>query len=160
MSYEKRISRCNDRNIERLTGWLIILWLALVFLLYTTASRAAYYGPYPLIAVVAVDGDTLSADVPVWPGVTVEARIRVIGADSPEINIACERERGLAAKTFTDAWLQRNHPVVIGNVHMDKYGGRYDAIVTGASGERLSDALIKSGHGRIYNGGKRLSWCP
>ena len=70
-----------------------------------------------------------------------------------------EKERAIAAKAFTESWINRNSPIVIGSVKPDKYSGRYDAIVTGAGGERLSDALIKSGHGRVYNGGARQPWC-
>lgn len=127
---------------------------------FSLSASAAYSGPYVLLAPVAVDGDTLRADVPIWPGVMADdVSIRVIGVDTPEINIACERDRALAAKAFTDAWLVRNRPVVIGSVKPDKFGGRFDAIVTGAGGERLSAALIKAGHGRVYNGGARQPWC-
>jgi endonuclease YncB( thermonuclease family) len=144
-----------------------LLILAVIGFL-SPSSYAAYSGPYSLIAPVAIDGDTIRADVTVWPGITADASIRVIGVDSPELTSAgCTTKQendeikaaGLAAKQFTEGWLNRNHPVVIGNVKMDAYAGRYDAIVTGATGERLSAALIQSGHGRAYNGGKRQTWC-
>ena len=132
------------------------------------SSYAVSYGPYSLIAPTAIDGDTLRADVPVWPMVSVDASIRVIGVDTPELTSAgCATKEendaikaaALAAKAFTESWINRNSPIVIGNVKPDAYSGRYDAVVTGAGGERLSDALIQSGHGRKYNGGKRQTWC-
>ena len=135
------------------------LLVILLFCFLSSPSFAAYFGPYSLIAPVAIDGDTLRADVPVWPGVNIDASIRVIGVDTPETNIACEKERAIAAKAFTESWINRNSPIVIGSVKPDKYSGRYDAIVTGAGGERLSAALIQAGHGRVYNGGVRQSWC-
>src|SRR3990172_8583980 len=135
------------------------IFLAVLFCFLSLPSYAVFYGPYALIAPTAIDGDTIRADVPVWPGVNIDASIRVIGVDTPELNIACEKELAIAAKAFTEAWINRNSPVVVGSVKPDKYSGRYDAIVTGAGGERLSTALIQSGHGRPYNGGKRQSWC-
>ncbi len=135
------------------------LFLALLLCFLSSPSHSVSFGPYSLIAPTAIDGDTIRADVPVWPGVNIDAGIRVIGVDTPEMNVACERDRAIKAKEFTEAWLNRNSPVVIGNVKPDKYSGRYDAIVTGAGGERLSAALIQSGHGRVYNGGMRQTWC-
>ena len=137
-----------------------IILLAAFAAFFSSSVFAAYFGPYSLIAPTAIDGDTLRAEVPVWPFVNIDASIRVIGVDTPELNVACEKERALAAKAFTKAWINRNSPIVIGSVKPDKFSGRYDAIVTGAGGERLSAALIQAGHGRVYNGGARQSWCP
>lgn len=142
----------------------VILVVAFCFLSFPL--QAGYSGPYSLIAPMAVDGDTIKADVPVWPGVNIDARIRVIGVDTPELapaGCATPAEnaaiRAAAAREFVNAWLNRNSPAVIGSVKQDTYSGRYDAVVTGSGGERLSTALIQSGHGRKYNGGKRQTWC-
>lgn len=131
-------------------------------------SWSAFYGPYTLIAPIAIDGDTIKASVPVWPGMNIDASIRVIGVDTPELTPAgCAtkaendaiRAAAVRAKEFVDAWISRNSPVVIGGVKQDTYSGRYDAVVTGSGGERLSAALIQAGLGRVYNGGKRQTWC-
>lgn len=145
------------------------LLFVILFCFLSAPSYAAYYGPFGLIAPIAIDGDTIRADVPVWPHVSIDASIRVIGVDTPELTssagCATKEENdaikaaALAAKAFTESWINRNSPIVIGNVRPDSYSGRYDAVVTGANGERLSDALIQSGHGRKYNGGKRQTWC-
>ena len=126
------------------------------------AIQAAFYGPYTLTAPVAIDGDTLRADVQIWPDMMTDVAIRVIGVDTPEIRAtsACERDLAQKAKAFTDAWIQANAPLMIGAVKPDKYAGRYDAVVTGNDGSSLSAALIQSGHGRPYDGGKREPWCP
>ena len=138
------------------------------FLFFSSPAFSGYPGPYSLVAPMAVDGDTIKADVPVWPGVYIDASIRVIGVDTPELTTAgCAtkaendaiRAAAVRAKEFVDAWLSRNSPVVIGGVKQDTYSGRYDAVVIGSGGERLSAALIQSGHGRMYNGGKRQTWC-
>ena len=122
------------------------------------ASDVARYHGKTFTVVNVVDGDTIDVDAP--DGEYEHTRIRLWGVDTPETNIACEKARALAAKAFTEAWINRNSPVVISSVKPDKFGGRYVAVVTGAGGERLSAALIQSGHGRVYNGGARQSWCP
>ena len=144
------------------------VFVSLVACFLSSASFAGYSGPYSLIVPIAIDGDTIKADVPVWPGVYIDASIRVIGVDTPELTTAgCAtkaendaiRAAAVRAKEFVDDWLTRNSPVVIGSVKQDTYSGRYDAVVTGSGGERLSAALIQTGHGRLYNGGKRQTWC-
>lgn len=144
----------------------ILAILAVCFL--SSPAFASYSGPYSLIAPMAIDGDTIKADVPVWPGVNIDASIRVIGVDTPELapagcatpaENAAIRAAAVRAKEFVDAWLNRNSPAVIGSVKQDTYSGRYDAVVTGSGGERLSVALIQAGMGRVYNGGKRKTWC-
>lgn len=124
-------------------------------------SFAVSYGPYSLIAPIAIDGDSVKASVAIFPGLYYEASIRAIGVDTPEINGKCviEKEMAKTAKTFTDAWLKANAPIYINSVREDAYPGRFDAIILGSDGGRLSDALIKAGLGRIYNGGKRQPWC-
>ena len=134
----------------------------LMFLLLISPVEAAFYGPYTLIAPVAVDGDTIRADVAIWPELTVDAAIRVAGVDTPELraSIPCEYQLAIKAKEFTDAWIQAQAPLMIGAVKPDKYAGRYDAVVTGKNGTSLAKALIDAGHGRSYSGGARLGWCP
>ncbi len=135
--------------------------ILLVLLVFSVGASAAFYGPYTLMAPVAIDGDTLRADVQIWPDTVVDVAIRVIGVDTPELHasIACERDRARLAKLFTDAWIQSHAPLMIGAVKPDKYAGRYDAVVTGNDGTSLSKALIDSGHGRPYSGGAREPWC-
>lgn len=138
----------------------LFLLLVAFFLSYQPYSFS--YGPYSLTAPTAIDGDTIRADVRVWPGLIADVSIRVIGVDTPEVEqskCADEKGRGIAARNFTNTWLATRSPVVINTVRLDKYAGRVDAVVLGANGELLSAALIKSGHGRPYNGGARQPWC-
>ena len=135
--------------------------MAALLVFFCCPSWAASYGPYGLSAPIAVDGDTLRATVHIWPDLTADVAIRVRGVDTPEIRGAtqCERDKAIAAREFTDAWLVQNRPITIHTVAPDKYAGRVDAVVVGLGGERLSDALIQSGHGRPYSGGARKPWC-
>lgn len=139
----------------------LLLWAALLAL-FVFPARAAFYGPYTLVAPIAIDGDTLRADVAIWPDTIVDVAIRVIGVDTPELRTssACERELAQKAKAFADAWIQAHGPLTIDAVKPDKYAGRIDAVVTGRDGSTLAAALIATGHGRAYNGGAREGWCP
>lgn len=138
---------------------LIFLIALMVFLLQE--AEAVYYGPYTLTAPFAIDGDTIRADVNIWPGITVDASIRVLGVDTPELHAAnaCERDLAIKAKAFTDAWILANQPIMIGGVKTDKFSGRYDSVVLGNGGINLATELIKANLGRPYNGGPRSGWC-
>lgn len=133
----------------------------LVVCFLSSPSWSAFYGPYTLIAPIAVDGDTINADVTIWPDITVDAGIRVRGVDTPEIrgSTGCERDLAVKAKAFTDLWLITNQPISISSVAPDKYSGRYDAVVTGLGGAVLAADLINAGHGVPYSGGARKPWC-
>lgn len=142
---------------------MIFRYLFLVITIFlSSGSWGASYGPYSLIAPVAIDGDTIRADVMIWPGFIADTAIRVVGVDTPEIEqakCAAEKERGIAARNFVNTWLVTRMPITINTVLLDKYAGRVDAVVLGANGELLAADIIKSGHGRPYNGGARQSWC-
>jgi hypothetical protein len=56
-------------------------------------SFAVSYGPYSLIAPIAVDGDTVKASIAIFPGLYYEASIRIVGVDTPEINGKCTTEK-------------------------------------------------------------------
>lgn len=138
-----------------------VIFAVVIACFLSSPSWSAFYGPYVLVAPIATDGDTIKSDVPIWPGIIVDASIRVRGVDTPEINGAgaCEREIAHKAKAFTELWLLTNQPVIIGSVAPDKYSGRYDAVVTGRGGSVLATELINAGHGRPYSGGARKPWC-
>lgn len=161
-------------NLKTLVGTV-----ALVTILLFRPAAAAFYGPYTLIAPTVLDGDTLRADVAVWPNITASVLIRVIGVDTPELTpppkcaagmpvtecdklksiAACELDLAKRARDFTDAWVKSNSPLMIGAVKADKFSGRVDAVVTGDDGKSLTKALIDSGHGRAYDGKARRTWC-
>lgn len=153
-----------NRLARMVLGWML-LWVFLLsfcVVLYSKPASAVIFGPYAVIAPIAVDGDTLRADVAIWPDLTADVLIRVAGVDAPELNAstACEKDLARKAKLFTDTWVQTHAPLLIGMVKPDKYSGRYDAVVTGRDGASLATALIESGYGHTYNGGARQAWCP
>lgn len=125
---------------------------------------AASYGPYSLIAPIAVDGDTIKAGVEIWPGIKAEANIRVAGVDTPELvgNGArvippCEKAMATKARDFTQAWISTHQPLTIQRVQPFKFG--IGAVVVGKDQSLLAGALIAAGIARPYSGGDRLPWC-
>lgn len=125
---------------------------------------AASYGPYSLIAPVAIDGDTIRADVLIWPDIIAEASIRVAGVDTPElvgngtrVIPPCEKVLAAKAREFTQDWINAHQPLTIQRVQSFKYG--IGAIVVGRDQTLLAGALIASGIARPYSGGARQPWC-
>lgn len=137
------------------------LFAVVISCFLSSPSWSAFYGPYALTAPIAIDGDTINADVQVWPDLTVDTNIRVRGVDTPELRAptACERDLAVKAKAFTSIWLLTYQPILISSVAPDKYSGRYDAVVTGIGGAVLATDLINAGHGVPYSGGARKPWC-
>jgi len=161
--------------MKRMARVVIGGFILLSFLLSASVGWSAEYGPYVLTAPIATDGDTIRADVVIWPSLSVDAAIRVAGVDTPEMRTkaACDKRASVAerdgclcemvlaqkAKDFTDKWVLDQQPLTASQIRPDKYAGRYDAIITGRTGELLAGALIAAKVGRPYSGGARQPWC-
>jgi endonuclease YncB( thermonuclease family) len=117
--------------------------------------------------VEVVDGDTLAVRATVWLDQEVVTRVRLEGIDTPESRSTCATEKAMAraakdklAGLVRDAMVdQGNGTITLYNVVYDKYGGRVRAQVRLADGTDVSEALIRAGAARAYNGGKRQPWC-
>ena len=106
----------------------------------------------------AVDGDTLAFAVPALPAPLSRVLVRVRGVDTPETrHPKCKAERAAAerARAFTAAALEDAGAIVLTGLKWGKYGGRMLAAVH-VDGVDLADALIGAGHGRAYDGGRRV----
>ena len=116
---------------------------------------------YPATVTSVYDGDTLRADVRVWPGATLDTGVRIRGIDTPELRGKCEAEKELArqAREIARQWVKdAGRVVVLRNVKRGKYAGRVVADVV-SSDESLADVLLRNGVARRYGGGKREGWC-
>ena len=107
----------------------------------------------------AYDGDTLTVEAGIWPDLTWDGSVRILGVDTQEIRGACEVERQLAIAArdyIRDLLLDES--VILANVENDKYGERVLANVYFWQDDelaRVSDLLIANGHAREYHGGTR-----
>jgi len=117
-------------------------------------------GAHPADLVRVIDGDTLEAQVHVWPGMTITTRVRLRGIDAPELRARCGREQ-LAAQAARDALakLVADGRLFVSQIGPDKYGGRVVAAVATAQAGDVSAALLQAGLVRRYGGGHRASWC-
>lgn len=117
-------------------------------------------GAHPADLVRVIDGDTLEAQVHVWPGMTITTRVRLRGIDAPELRARCDREQ-TAAQAARDALsrLTADGRLFVSQIGPDKYGGRVVAAVATARGDDVSAALLQAGLVRRYGGGRRAAWC-
>jgi endonuclease YncB( thermonuclease family) len=124
-----------------------------------TAGEAPFEGPVRARVVHVIDGDTFDASARIWLGQAVEIRVRIMGIDAPELHARCdaERERAEAAREYLARRIEGGE-VKLTSVHYDKYGGRVDASVADESGD-VARAMLKAHMARLYEGGRRASWC-
>lgn len=136
--------------------------LLLAFLLlFPAVSQAQSLYDFRVIRVL--DGDTVEIDAPFLPIELKQVlKLRIIEVDTPEKGslAKCQKEAelALAATRFTQRVVASSTKHQIKLVSWDKYGGRVlgDLYLDGKS---LKDMLLKTGHARPYDGGKKASWC-
>jgi micrococcal nuclease len=129
----------------------------LAFAVLLCSLPALAHGAVEARVIACYDGDTCTVDHDILPG---RDRVRVRGADAPEIQAHCAAEKrlALAAKQFTTSRLV-GRTVLLEDVREDKYPKRVDAYVTMPDGRDLGEALVSAGLARPYDGGQRQSWC-
>lgn len=114
--------------------------------------RAEYLNNY--------DGDSVTLLIHAWvePPVYVEAKVRLLGIDTPEIRGKCDTEKALAAeaKTFvTEALIEAKY-IYVDVVGRGKYG-RLLVVLT-YDNTNLATELVELGYARIYEK-RRAGWC-
>lgn len=104
-----------------------------------------------------VDGDTISMQAAIWPGIIVEERLRILGIDTPEMRAKqpCERELAAKAKEFTTARLKSAKAITVFVTDRDNFGRVLGSI--DVDGSDLGAELIFAKHARSY--GTRTPWC-
>ena len=117
-------------------------------------------GPIPATVLHIIDGDTIVVRARIWLGQDLDTLVRLDGVDPPEVKGRCPYENrfALKARAFIQA-RTTDGKVVLHNIHYGKYAGGVVARVQMPGGEDLSDALLRAGLGRGYQGRRRASWC-
>lgn len=123
-------------------------------------NTSSVVGSYLARITSAHDGDSLRAQVAVWPSQLMDATIRLRGVDTPELNSKCKAERQLArqARDYVRARTV-GQAVTLTDISRGKYYGRVVASVTLDDGQSLGDLLLQEGLGIAYGGGQRANWC-
>lgn len=87
-------------------------------------------------------------------------KVRLRGIDAAEFRSQCAEEVRLAsAARDALARMLAEGGVTIGRIDFDKYGGRVVASAATRNTPDVSDALLKTGLVRAYDGGRRDGWC-
>ena len=109
----------------------------------------------------AVDGDTLTARVTVWPRQEITLSIRIRGIDTPERRGKCaaEREAAERARAALQAQLDAAGTVYLQHVTEDAYAGRMDARVLTPAGEDIGAAMLVAGHAVTMGSKRTKDWC-
>jgi len=112
-----------DFNYDQMKYAIFILALTL-----TTSVFAQTYGLYQAEVIRVVDGDTIELNVFVWPKLTQNIKLRLIGVNTPEKrgkNISeCEEQAAQKATNFTQQFLKDVKTVTVSEVKLGKYAGR------------------------------------
>jgi endonuclease YncB( thermonuclease family) len=138
-------------------AFIPILLLALLAL---PAHAGEIAGPVRASLVRVIDGDTVEADVHVWPGHTVRVSVRLRGIDAPELRARCTAEKTAALHAREAlAHLLASGAFHVRNVDGDKFFGRVVADIETPEGEPIVDRLLTAGIVRPYDGKARASWC-
>lgn len=92
-----------------------------------------------------IDGDTIKADVALGLYVVMRnIKLRLAGVNCPEL----KTPEGQAALLFTRDCVDRcMGKGVADTIKVDKYGGRWDAVVYLNDDVSLNEHLIRAGHG-------------
>jgi len=119
---------------------------------------------YPNITIESVnsvyDGDTFRGEILGYPAIIGNnVPIRIKGLDTPEIRGKCtlEKQKAKAARDYLKAMLLNAQKIELTEVERGKYF-RVLAYVE-VDGERVDAVMIRAGHARPYEGGRRQGWC-
>jgi len=97
-------------------------------MLFASAQAAETYGPYKAKVLRVLDGYTVQVDVAIWPRLSKEIKVRLLGVDTPETrgrNVpACEQQAGQSATAFTNNILRGETFVKLSDVSLGKYAGQ------------------------------------
>lgn len=139
---------------------MVFIPILLLFLFVAPALAADVAGPVRATLVRVIDGDTVEADVHVWPGHTVRVSVRLRGIDAPELRAACDTEKAAALHAREAlAHLLAAGAFHVRNVDGDKFFGRVVADIEMPDGEPIGDRLLAAGLVRPYDGKARATWC-
>lgn len=102
-----------------------------------------------------IDGDTVEVDLDLGFSIHRIDRVRVYGVNCPEMRSGLDRERGRAAKAFSESLAPVGSTVVARTLKdSDKYG-RFLAEIVLNDGRLVAQEIIAGEHGRPYFGGAR-----
>ena len=100
------------------------------------------YGPYPAIVTNVHDGDTMTLAIDLGFGIITRANCRIFGINAPELSTP----EGKQARDYALTLVKPDDQVVVVSKGWDKYGGRFDGVVTLLDGRDFAKLMLDSGH--------------
>ena len=140
----------------------MIRFFILLFLIpLTSIAQDKQYGSVIVTEVTSIyDADTFTVNIKGYPPIVGERiPVRILGIDAPELRGKCESEKIAArkAKQYTVEALRKAKVIELKDMQRGKYFRVLAHVYV--DGKSLGKELIKAGHARDYDGGKRIGWC-
>lgn len=142
-----------------------IIFLLSMITAPVAAAQQTISGPVEAEMLRVIDGDTIEVRAFIWPGHSVQTRVRLADVDAPEIRrVDCdaEREAGHAARVFVEDLLMPGGApggrVHISNITLGSFAGRVIAAITLPDERDLGAVLLEAGLATPYSA--RGGWCP
>lgn len=129
------------------------------------SEKSIYSGPYSAEVVRIVDADTIAVSIPLWPGTTQSAHIRLRGIDAPETRTTCDAEKllGFEAKEWVEARIPAGSVVRIENIQPDPFSGRFEGDLKRWRSDRwlsVAGELVEKGFAEEWQPGDiAVPWC-
>lgn len=136
----------------------LISFISCILIANQLQSVSPLPGPIPAEVIRVIDGDTIQVRAHIWPGHSVETRVRLAGVDTPEIRRPdCEAERtlGYEAQAFVSARLEPGQAVNLHDVELGSFAGRVIADIA-LDETKLSALLLEAGLAQPYGAS---DWC-
>jgi endonuclease YncB( thermonuclease family) len=115
----------------------------------------------PATVVDVVDGDTIDVVAYPWPGVTMSARVRILGIDTPETyRPGCERERDLGRLATAYVRSSVGEQIWLTEVQdePDKFGRLLARVLT-KDGIDIGRELMRQGLATVWPPPEEWDWC-
>jgi micrococcal nuclease len=112
---------------------------------------------YQATLLKVLDGDTVDFRIDLGFNVFTEQRFRLLGINAPELHSKdlAEKERGKAAMNYLTSLLTPTPLTVVTKKDEQEKYGRYLCRITNGGGSDVNDEMVKAGHAKPYDGGKR-----
>ena len=109
-----------------------------------------------------IDGDTIDVDADLGFDVSLKIRLRFAGINTPESRTRNKAEKalGLAAKKRLTDILESADAVEFQSHGRGKFGRVLATpfVIKGSTRIDVCKVLVREGHARVYDGGKRQPW--
>jgi micrococcal nuclease len=112
---------------------------------------------YEAVLMRVIDGDTEDLRIDLGFNVFTEQRFRLLGINTPELHSkdADEKVRAKAAMNYLSGLLSSSPLTARTSKDKQEKYGRYLATIINNAGLDVNEEMVKAGHAKRYDGGKR-----